>query len=317
VDAIVNLLVVVIIAVVALVLVALLVLGIGVLWYRRSAKKVNEHFGDATLVVRRWGEDPRVTGRVARLADDPRTPGSARGYLDRLVRYRDDPVTLAPEWVPVLGWFDEIKIESFLLRQAWRSLPPGLWAEYFPSSRSTRPVEPAKRAEAVAAPASAPSQSQRLCDQLRELDRANRHDDLLRLLERRMPEWPVGAWVIEVARELTELEGNIATGRATGVPEAVTTRLEQEAREAADHLWDLADRLAAAASFGIASEGLQEQLDREAEKLTKLRAAIREARTGLAELALSGFGNQRDVERTERRFRALASTARELQEMER
>lgn len=313
-DAIVNLLIVVVVAIVAIVLLVLLILGIGVVWYRRGARWANEQFGDASVVVRRWDDDARPTDRLARLVEDPRTPRGARRYLDWLVRYRDDPVVLAPEWVPVLGWIDEVAIESFLLRQAWRSLPPGLWAEYFPAARAARPVVAARSDEAVVAAGAAPK---RLGDELRELDRANRHEVLLRLLERRMPEWPVGAWLIEVARELTELEGNVATARGTGVPEAVTGRLEREARDAADNLWDLADRLAAAASFGIASDGLQEQLDREAEKLTKLRAAIREARTGLAELALSGFGNRRDVERAERRFRALASTARELQELDR
>ena len=161
-----------------------------------------------------------------------------------------------------------------------------------------------------------PVAPQTLAARLTELDNAGDYPELLRLLDRRMPPWPVGGSLIEVAREIVELERNVATARTSSVPEAVTSRLEAESRTAAGALWDLADRVVAAASYGIETERMSDHLERENAKLVELRAAIREARTGLAELTLSGGGRSGDVDRAERRFRALAATAAELQEMD-
>ena len=228
------------------------------------------------------------------------------------MRYRRSPIVLAPDWVPVLGWFNEGTIESFLLRQAFNTLPVELWAEYFPytvpASSPVRTVGDSK--------ASQQREPQTFAAQLTELDRTGNYSELLRLLDRRMPPWPVGASLIEVAREIVELERNVATARTSSVPEAGTSRLAAESRIAAAALWDLADRVVTAASYGIESERMADHLDRENAKLVELRAAIREARTGLAELTLSGNGRSGDVDRAERRFRALAATAAELHEMD-
>jgi hypothetical protein len=61
---------------------------------------------------------------------------------------------------------------------------------------------------------------------------------------------------------------------------------------------------------------MQSRLDAEQERVQQLGIAIREARTGLAELTLAGAGSRADLERAERRFRALAQTATELQELD-
>ena len=213
--------------------------------------------------------------------------------------------------MPLLGWFSETRIESFLLRQAWKSLPPDVWADYFPATRPSPP-------SATASP-DAPKAPQTLAAQLTALDEAGRYPELLRLLDRRMPPWPVGASLIEVAREIVELERNVATARTGTVPDAVTSRLAAESRTAAGALWTLADRVATAAAYGIESDRISDHLERENAKLVELRTAIREARTGLAELTLTGAGPGPggEVDRAERRFRALARTAAELQEFDR
>ena len=103
------------------ILVMLAVIAIAVFWYRRGQRRVDTHFGNAAALIRRRGGDPRFSRRLSVLADDPRTPNAAHTWLDRLIRYRRDAKPLAPEWVPVLGQFDEVAIESFMLRQAWPS----------------------------------------------------------------------------------------------------------------------------------------------------------------------------------------------------
>ncbi len=307
---------VVLILIVLLVLVIILVAvtaAIVMALSRRGARRASERFGDAEQIVDRWGGDARPTRRLERLAADRRTPSSARTHLDRLIHYREHPIVLAPDWVPVVGWFSEVRIEAYLLRQAWKSLPPEVWAEYFPSTRPTPASGPA-------APAATPKTPEKFADQLTALDRAGRYPELLRLLDRRMPPWPVGASLIEVAREIVELERNVTTARTSAVPEAVTSRLAAESRTAADALWSLADRVVTASAYGIESDRLTDHLERENAKLVELRGAIREARTGLAELTLTGSGSGSgggDVDRAERRFRALARTAEELQEFDR
>jgi uncharacterized membrane protein YkvA (DUF1232 family) len=303
----------IVVVVLVVIVIAAIVIAIAVIMQRRSARRAAELFGDADEIVRRWGDDARPTRRLERLVDDRRTPSSARKHLDRLVRYRRSPIVLAPDWVPVLGWFNEGTIESYLLRQAFKTLPPELWAEFFPS---TVPATSPARATGPADFAQ-PPEPQTFAARLAELDRAGNYPALLRLLDRRMPPWPVGASLIAVAREIVELERNVATARTSSVPEAVTSRLAAESRTAAGALWDLADRVVTAASYGIETDRMTDHLDRENTKLIELRAAIRDARTGLAELTLSGGGRSTDVDRAERRFRALAATAAELQEMDR
>ena len=147
--------------------------------------------------------------------------------------------------------------------------------------------------------------------------RAGRNDELLRYLERTLPEWPVASSLIEVARELVSLEGRVASARDAGVLEPVTSRLTQEAEQIAGPLWDLAGRMAAAATIGAASPALREELSHEDDKLLRLLSAIREAGAGLAELTLSGTGGRDELRRAEGRFRALAETSRELRELNR
>ena len=51
------------------------------------------------------------------------------------------------------------------------------------------------------------------------------------------------------------------------------------------------------------------------EQLERLRASIRETRAGLAEMAMSGGEHPDAIGQAERRFKVLAATAHELQEM--
>lgn len=178
--------------------------------------------------------------------------------------------------------------------------------------RSAHPRRPSVPSRTVVPEAPARTQ---VGGQLHAYHQAGRNDELLRFLERTMPEWPVASSLIEVARELLALERRVASARDAGVLEPVTSRLTQEAERIAGPLWELADRVAAAAAIGVASPVLHEELTREDDKLLRLLSAIREARAGLAELTLSGTGERDELRRAEGRFRALAETSRELRDL--
>jgi hypothetical protein len=164
----------------------------------------------------------------------------------------------------------------------------------------------------VPAPATTRPGPASLEEQLRALQVAGRWDELLRLLDRSLPEWPVSSSLIEVARSVQTLERDVAAIRGTAVSEVVTSRLTQQAQDVSDGLWSLADRLVVANRLSHAPA--QEHLEREDAVLLRLLPAIREAQSGLVELTLAA-SNRDDLRRAEGRFLALAATARELQEL--
>jgi hypothetical protein len=148
---------------------------------------------------------------------------------------------------------------------------------------------------------------------LSRLHAVGRWDELLRLLDKTLPEWTVSSSLIEVARAVAELEREIAAHRGSEVSDVVSSRLAEQAQTVADGLWSLADRIVVAERTG--SRLLRDRLAREDEVLLRLLPAMREARAGLAELVLAGSGGDQ-LRRAEGRFRALAATARELEEFE-
>jgi hypothetical protein len=155
----------------------------------------------------------------------------------------------------------------------------------------------------------------RLRDRLDALHKAGQWPELLRLLDRTMPEWIVAGSLIETARELSALETGIARARSMGVTDEVTGRLTQQVQTVSTDLWSLADRIAAADQIGSAAP--REALERQDEALVRLRGGIREAREGLAQLSLTGVAGAEGLRASEGRFRSLAATARELHEWER
>ncbi len=174
-----------------------------------------------------------------------------------------------------------------------------------------------RRVDTSPAPPTAPSAVRQGPDgfepTLRTLHAAGRWDELLRLLDQTLPEWTVSSSLIEVARAVSELEREIAVHRGSEVSEVVSSRLSEQAQTVADGLWCLADRIVVADRTG--SRLLRDRLAREDEVLLRLLPAMREARAGLAELVLAGSGGGQ-LRRAEGRFRALAATARELEEFE-
>jgi hypothetical protein len=144
-----------------------------------------------------------------------------------------------------------------------------------------------------------------------------RRDVLLRRLDRELPEWPAASTLIEAVRDLFALETALDSARVAGLPAAITDQVAEEARDTSELLWLRAERLAAAGASGIDSSRLQEDMAREDEQLLELRASIRDARAGLAELTLAGDELPNALGRAQGRFRALAATARELREFDR
>jgi hypothetical protein len=111
-------------------IVALLLLMGGLLvWLRRSSLTPAE----AAAEFRALGIDlARLPGRLRDVAADPRTPRRARWWLLGLVLYIVSPIDLIPDFLPGIGYLDEIVLVPLVLRHIKRMIPAEVWREHFP-----------------------------------------------------------------------------------------------------------------------------------------------------------------------------------------
>lgn len=172
----------------------------------------------------------------------------------------------------------------------------------------------------VAMPAAAPVTRPRanapalsgLAADLLALEQAGQWDQLLRLLDTTLPEWPVSSSLIEVARAAGNLEHDLALLPQDAVSGVVISRLQTQTHDVTRGLWVLADRLVLAES--MRGPALQQRLQREDDVLLRLLPAIQRAQSELVDLTIGNDAGP-GLARAEGRFLALADTARELQEL--
>ena len=60
---------------------------------------------------------------------DPRTPWYARLFAALVIGYAFSPVDLVPDFVPVLGYLDDLVLVPLGVLLALRMIPPEVWAE--------------------------------------------------------------------------------------------------------------------------------------------------------------------------------------------
>jgi uncharacterized membrane protein YkvA (DUF1232 family) len=60
---------------------------------------------------------------------DPRTPWLARGLIALIAAYALSPIDLIPDFVPILGYLDDLILVPAGIALAVRMIPPQVWAE--------------------------------------------------------------------------------------------------------------------------------------------------------------------------------------------
>ena len=81
-------------------------------------------------------------------AGDPRTPSLARLIAAGVAAYAFSPIDLIPDFIPVLGYLDELLLLPLGIAVVIRLIPPGLMAE-FRARAATTLQQPISRIAAV------------------------------------------------------------------------------------------------------------------------------------------------------------------------
>jgi len=111
-------------------LVSLLIGGlIFVIWMKRQSMTP----AGGVAYLRELGVDlVRLPGRLRRLASDARTPRKARWWLIGLAIYIASPIDPIPDFIPVIGYLDEVILVPLILIHIRRMIPQEVWIAYFP-----------------------------------------------------------------------------------------------------------------------------------------------------------------------------------------
>ena len=93
--------------------------------------------------IRQWARAlKRDIHAVALAARDPRVPWYARALAVAVAGYALSPIDLIPDFIPVLGYLDDLILVPLGLWAVLRLIPPDVLAEYrvIADARSARPV---------------------------------------------------------------------------------------------------------------------------------------------------------------------------------
>ena len=77
---------------------------------------------------------PDLVRLVRRLAADPTLPRGVRVRLWLLLGYLLSPVDLVPDFVPVLGWADDLVLVALVLRSVLRTAGPEAVTRHWPGT---------------------------------------------------------------------------------------------------------------------------------------------------------------------------------------
>ena len=104
-----------------------------------TGKSLSERIGDL-------GHRLAVEAHAAWLAArDPRVPWPARLLAIAVAAYALSPIDLIPDFIPVLGWLDDLMIVPLGLWVVRRLIPDPLWAELH-AAAETASERPSSRA---------------------------------------------------------------------------------------------------------------------------------------------------------------------------
>ena len=104
-----------------------------------TGKSLSQRIGDL-------GHRLAIEGHAAWLAArDPRVPLIARALAVAVAAYALSPIDLIPDFIPLLGWLDDLVIVPLGLLAVRRLIPAPLWTELHAAAEAAR-ERPSSRA---------------------------------------------------------------------------------------------------------------------------------------------------------------------------
>lgn len=99
-------------------------------------------------MINRWKQQARALNELVSALSyayrDPRTPWRARVVIACVVGYALSPIDLIPDFIPVLGYLDDLVLLPFGVLVAVRLIPTGVWADAREQARTaSRTTTPA------------------------------------------------------------------------------------------------------------------------------------------------------------------------------
>jgi uncharacterized membrane protein YkvA (DUF1232 family) len=108
--------------------------------------------GRSGRVLRRFQDWARATKRDVHAlylaARDPRTPWYAKAFVLAVAAYALSPIDLIPDFIPVLGYLDEVILLPLAIALAIWLVPPDVMAEHHAAAARAE-ARPVSRAGAV------------------------------------------------------------------------------------------------------------------------------------------------------------------------
>lgn len=74
-------------------------------------------------------------------ARDPRTPTAAKVLASIVIAYALSPIDLIPDFIPVLGYLDDVILLPLGILLCIRMIPPELWQEFRRRGEGLRPAD--------------------------------------------------------------------------------------------------------------------------------------------------------------------------------
>jgi len=74
---------------------------------------------------------PRLAKLAYHLARDPRVPWTVKAALAGLAAYLACPIDIIPDWIPVLGYLDDVLVAGFVVSFVLRSVPSDVVREHW------------------------------------------------------------------------------------------------------------------------------------------------------------------------------------------
>jgi hypothetical protein len=152
-----------------------------------------------------------------------------------------------------------------------------------------------------------------LLEALRMLNSGCMDSEIIKVLDKQLPKWPISAEIKKTVTELQKLKTGLDAAMKAGVPQSLVGAFKQDALKALDQMWHLAERVSAAGAQKVRYEALAAQLNPIVEQVKLVSVTAKEARLALAQMALTAHdASDADLEDAQLHLSALSAATSAL-----